>query len=202
MQVSKRAVLIGKSTGGGGYINDFFSLPFDLGVSISVGRTFDPRTGNDWQGVGVQPDLEVEVNHALSTALSRYTKLSGKLEELTVEQREVYLQMQNYANAWYGADSKMMAQVLSKKYVGVNRSQKGKGSEKITAEQLIQQTARGDGVRKNKIYYNRIIRNIRVEDNKAYVNLILRETAHEVELLKSQGQWLIVKNVSVNKVRG
>jgi C-terminal processing protease CtpA/Prc len=36
---------------------------------IPVGRTFDPDTGKDWEGVGVLPDVEVPADQALDTAL-------------------------------------------------------------------------------------------------------------------------------------
>ena len=81
MQAVGRAELIGETTGGGGYMNDFFALPYSLGASVSVGRTFDHRTGKDWQGIGVMPDLKVESDHALNAALDIFTDKSGKLAD-------------------------------------------------------------------------------------------------------------------------
>jgi C-terminal processing protease CtpA/Prc len=40
---------------------------------IPVGRTFDPDTGNSWEGVGVAPDVAVPADRALDEAL----KLAG-----------------------------------------------------------------------------------------------------------------------------
>ena len=38
---------------------------------IPVGRTFDPDTGQSWEGVGVQPDVAVPADQALAEALRR-----------------------------------------------------------------------------------------------------------------------------------
>jgi C-terminal processing protease CtpA/Prc len=40
---------------------------------IPVGRTFDPDTGQSWEGTGVKPDVEVPADKALDQAL----KLAG-----------------------------------------------------------------------------------------------------------------------------
>ena len=37
---------------------------------IPFGRTYDPNTGEDWEGVGVQPDASVEAEKALDVALA------------------------------------------------------------------------------------------------------------------------------------
>ena len=36
---------------------------------IPVGRTFDPDTGESWEGSGVQPDVAVPADKALDEAL-------------------------------------------------------------------------------------------------------------------------------------
>jgi C-terminal processing protease CtpA/Prc len=36
---------------------------------IPVGRTFDPDTGKDWEGTGIEPDVKVPADQALDTAL-------------------------------------------------------------------------------------------------------------------------------------
>jgi DNA-binding protein H-NS len=38
---------------------------------IPVGRTYDPDTGEGWQGVGVTPDVAVLADQALDEALRR-----------------------------------------------------------------------------------------------------------------------------------
>jgi len=162
MQAVSRAELIGETTGGGGYINDFFSLPYDLGASISVGRTYDPRTGNDWQGIGVTPDVQVESDHALITALTGFTEQSGKLDRLKGEELQIYHQIQKYTNAWYGADHETMKGLLSEEFIGVYSDRNSVVIEQIPFAQLIANTESGMGSRKNEIHYNRIIRDINI----------------------------------------
>lgn len=67
---SHRATLVGETTAGAGY----FGGPFPVGdpalqAWISTGRTYDPQTNWDWEGKGVQPDVEVPVDDALTAAL-------------------------------------------------------------------------------------------------------------------------------------
>jgi len=201
MQAVARAALVGETTGGGGYINDFFPLPYDLGVSISVGRTYDPRTGKDWQGIGVIPEVQVEQDHALIAALTIFTKQSGKLDKLKGEELQIYEQIQNYTNAWYGADNQTMKGLLSNEFIGFYRDQSGDVVERISFEQLIANTKNGKGRRENEIYYNRIIRDIDITGGEASVKLILRETIHQMSLTKVDGEWLISRDDFSDKRR-
>jgi hypothetical protein len=66
-----RATLIGEATaganhfGGGQPINDHF------GVWMPVGRTYDIKTGKDWEGAGIAPDIAVDPKQALVLALEK-----------------------------------------------------------------------------------------------------------------------------------
>ena len=202
MQAVGRAELIGETTGGGGYMNDFFALPYSLGASVSVGRTFDHRTGKDWQGIGVMPDLKVESDHALKTALDIFTGESGKLAELTGEELAIYEQIQAYTNAWYGADSQIMERLLTDDFLSIYKAADGAEIARISNAQLVQQTADGKGTATNRIYHNRIIRDIEVDKTTATVTLILRATVHEMALQKSGNTWMIIKDTYTDKVRG
>jgi hypothetical protein len=66
-----RAVLIGEPTGGGNHFGGWESLGDDLAAFIPIGRTIDPVTGADWEGVGVAPDVAVPAAHALDEAVRR-----------------------------------------------------------------------------------------------------------------------------------
>jgi hypothetical protein len=156
-----------------------------------VGRTYDPRTGKDWQGIGVVPEVQVEVDHALIAALTSFTEQSGKLDRLKGEELQIYQQVQKYTNAWYGADHKTMKGLLSGEFTGVYSDQSGAVVERISYAQLIANTEDGKGQRENEIYYNRIIRDINVADGQASVTLILRETIHHMLLTKKDDKWLI-----------
>ena len=37
---------------------------------LPVGRTYDPATGRDWEGVGIEPDVDVPADQALQAALA------------------------------------------------------------------------------------------------------------------------------------
>lgn len=71
IQTLKLGTLVGKATGGGA--NPGQSVPIGHGVMafIPTGRAESPVTGSNWEGRGVQPDLEVPDADALATALRR-----------------------------------------------------------------------------------------------------------------------------------
>ena len=201
MQAAGRAELVGETTGGGGYINDFFPLPYDLGVSISVGRTYDPRTGRDWQGIGVIPEVQIAQDHALIAALTSFTEQSGKLDNLKGEELRIYQHVQKYTNAWYGADHEKMKGLIADEFIGIYSDHGGAEIERVSFEQLIANTENGKGQRENEIYYNRIIRDIDISSGQASVTLILRETIHHMSLTKTDDEWLISRDDFNDKSR-
>jgi C-terminal processing protease CtpA/Prc len=70
LQQRKRAVIVGEPTRGGANPNRFFPIGNDLEVSISIGRTVNPVSGTNWEGVGVQPDVAVPAEQALDKVLA------------------------------------------------------------------------------------------------------------------------------------
>ena len=62
--------LVGATTGGGGFNNEFFGLPDGLVISISTGRPVHAVTGGDWEQVGVAPAIAVVPDKALLRAQS------------------------------------------------------------------------------------------------------------------------------------
>ena len=202
MQTAGRAELVGETSGGGGYINDFFPLAHGFGASVSVGRTYDPRTGRDWQAIGVIPEVQIEQDHALFAALTSFTEQSGKLDQLQGDELRIYQHVQKYTNAWYGADHETMRSLISENFTGVYSDQSGTEIDRLSFEQLISSTKDGDGQRTNEIYYNRIIRDIDVNDGQASVTLILRETLHHMSLTRQDDKWLISHDNFKDKQRG
>ncbi len=95
-----RAQVIGAPTGGGGFMNAPFALAAGFGASISVGRTFDPRTGKGWQSTGVVPTVAVEPDHALNTALNIIADRASARAGLDARAQGVYSAVQRYTNAW------------------------------------------------------------------------------------------------------
>ncbi|HYO77273.1 MAG TPA: S41 family peptidase [Thermoanaerobaculia bacterium] len=66
-----RATLIGETTAGAGHYGKIVELPGGFPAFIPVGRTFDPDTGDGWEGTGVAPHHQVPAERALYEALTR-----------------------------------------------------------------------------------------------------------------------------------
>ncbi len=66
-----RAQLIGQTTGGYGHYGGLAKVGERFAAFIPVGRTYDPETNWDWEGVGVTPDVVVAADAALDEALKR-----------------------------------------------------------------------------------------------------------------------------------
>jgi C-terminal processing protease CtpA/Prc len=64
-----RATLVGEATGGGAHFGGMAPMGKGYAAFIPVGRTFDPDTGESWEGTGVKPDVEVGADKALDEAL-------------------------------------------------------------------------------------------------------------------------------------
>jgi hypothetical protein len=60
--------LIGQTTAGAGFRNDFFPIPGGFVLSVSVGRAVLASTGKDWEGVGIAPTTAVDLSKALEVA--------------------------------------------------------------------------------------------------------------------------------------
>ncbi len=68
-----RATLVGKTTRGAGHFGSLQDFADGrLHVFLPVGRTFDPATGEDWEGSGVDPDEAVPAADALAHALTLF----------------------------------------------------------------------------------------------------------------------------------
>lgn len=63
--------LIGETTAGGGYRNEFFPVAGGYVISVSVGRAVLASTGKDWEKVGIAPTVKVEQDKALEMAQVR-----------------------------------------------------------------------------------------------------------------------------------
>lgn len=63
-----RATLIGQTTGGGAHPTEAFPISATLYIAVPYARAINPITGTNWEGTGVEPDLEVPVEDALKVA--------------------------------------------------------------------------------------------------------------------------------------
>jgi len=70
-----RATLVGERTAGAGHMVDFVDVPHDFVLGVSITRVADPRTGLEWEGVGVGVDHAVDADRALVVAQEDALKL-------------------------------------------------------------------------------------------------------------------------------
>lgn len=97
MKLTGRGTIVGSATDGANHFGGEEPLPGGLVVFVPFGRTFDPATGVDWEGVGVQPDIAAPPEDALIVALTREGVALPQARELSdsvrptgaMEQREL-----------------------------------------------------------------------------------------------------------------
>ncbi|HYX39045.1 MAG TPA: S41 family peptidase [Oligoflexus sp.] len=65
----KRATIVGETTGGGAHPVDLhYFKDIKFGAMIPYGRAINPITKTNWEGTGIEPDVKVSAEQALSTA--------------------------------------------------------------------------------------------------------------------------------------
>jgi hypothetical protein len=69
LQALKRVTVVGEPSGGGAHPFVYRRLSEHYVLSLPEGRSINPVTGKDWQGVGVIPDVRVSAELALEEAL-------------------------------------------------------------------------------------------------------------------------------------
>lgn len=68
LKVLKRATIVGETTGGGANPGGMFRLSDHFAAFIPTGRAVNPVTKTNWEGTGVEPDVKVPQEQALTTA--------------------------------------------------------------------------------------------------------------------------------------
>ncbi len=63
-----RATIVGQRTGGGAHPGGPLPVEGGFGVWVPMGRAVNPITGKNWEGTGVEPDVEVPVDVSLPMA--------------------------------------------------------------------------------------------------------------------------------------
>jgi len=83
----ERGTIVGETTGGGAHpVASYVFDDLNIMVRVSFGRAINPISGTNWEGTGVQPDIEVPADLALDTAyLDALTKLREGAENEEVE---------------------------------------------------------------------------------------------------------------------
>jgi hypothetical protein len=67
----KRATLIGEATGGGAHLVGPHRIDEHFSIYVPFGRAINPISKTDWEGTGVEPDVQVPADEALTEALRR-----------------------------------------------------------------------------------------------------------------------------------
>lgn len=70
LQEQGRATIVGESTRGGAHPRIGVVVHPQLELTLPTARSVSRFTGGNWEGVGVQPDVEVPADQALDTALA------------------------------------------------------------------------------------------------------------------------------------
>ncbi|HEX8283594.1 MAG TPA: S41 family peptidase [Pyrinomonadaceae bacterium] len=86
----KRATIVGETTGGGANPGGSRRLAKHFGVFIPTGRAVSPITKTNWEGTGVEPDVKVSADQALTTA--RIMALKKAVEKTTDDELKGALQ--------------------------------------------------------------------------------------------------------------
>lgn len=68
LQRQKRAKTVGETTRGGAHPREQYKVDTHLDVTVSIARSYDPKSGENWEGIGVRPDIGVDAEKAFDTA--------------------------------------------------------------------------------------------------------------------------------------
>ncbi|HEY1580908.1 MAG TPA: S41 family peptidase, partial [Terracidiphilus sp.] len=81
LKMLKRATLVGETTRGGTHAGVFHRIDDHFGIGIPEEKPINPFGKDDWEGIGVQPDVKVKAADALETAV--------KLAETRAEKKQL-----------------------------------------------------------------------------------------------------------------
>jgi C-terminal processing protease CtpA/Prc len=68
LKVLKRATIVGEVTGGGAHPVGGHRIDDRFTIGVPFARAINPITKTNWEGVGVEPDVKVSADDALTTA--------------------------------------------------------------------------------------------------------------------------------------
>lgn len=80
-----RATLIGRSTFGANHFGGDQDLGGGFTAFVPVGRAYNPKTGKDWEGSGIAPDIDIAPEEALIKALTLSGVPLAKATRLSAE---------------------------------------------------------------------------------------------------------------------
>ena len=74
LQQLGRALIVGERTRGGAHAREGFLVHPHLEATISVAESVNPKTGSNWEGTGVTPDIETPADQARDVAYAMALK--------------------------------------------------------------------------------------------------------------------------------
>lgn len=116
MQVNKRAMIIGDTTGGGAHPTGPVNIGQGFVVDIPFARSINHITKTDWEGTGVLPDVPVAADQALVTA--QKLALEAQLTKAKTPEQKKQIGWLIEALNVHDYDNTVNVQAL-KKYTGV-----------------------------------------------------------------------------------
>ena len=79
LKIHKRATLVGTNTAGMAHPVAIIGLDTGILFKVPIGRTYDPKTNEDWEGTGIAPDIICSDDNALTEAQKDIqNKLTGE----------------------------------------------------------------------------------------------------------------------------
>jgi len=69
LKMLKRVTLVGETTRGSAHAGVFHRIDTHFGTGITEARAINPYSETDWEGTGVEPDVNVKAGDALETAV-------------------------------------------------------------------------------------------------------------------------------------
>jgi retinol-binding protein 3 len=197
LQLNGRVKIIGENTGGGGHMNTFFDLPGGYGVSISVGRTFDEKTGLGFQSKGIIPNKSIEANHAFSEALSLIKEERTKQLAYEPEKEKIHQTLLSFSEAWYNGESHKAELMLHEKFKAYIND-----ANLIEEVDVIELIKNGIGSKTPREVRNRMITIYETKYEKtASARLMFRDQIHYLHLVNDNGRWRIISDLIVKKQR-
>ncbi len=99
LKVQKRATLIGSKTAGGANPGYTFSVNDQFNIFIPTGRSINPVTNTNWEGIGVEPDIFVNSSNAFSFAHEKAMQASRIYREKKDDQLvTAYMNLRDHLN--------------------------------------------------------------------------------------------------------
>ncbi len=87
LQALSRATLVGQNTAGAAHARDQFQIDEHYFINIPTLRTVNPKTGTNWEGQGVAPDVETMPGESFAIAYRMALRALARQDDRTGAER-------------------------------------------------------------------------------------------------------------------